>query len=61
MKETKSVGGTFTESQNINKSLLTLGKFLYISGNQFFTWPVLTTNVIKGKQIFSDVQTPNII
>ncbi|KAM7438087.1 Kinesin-related protein 12 [Porites harrisoni] len=25
VKETKSVGGTFTESQNINKSLLTLG------------------------------------
>lgn len=28
MKETKSVGGTFAESQNINKSLLTLGKFV---------------------------------
>ena len=27
MKETKSVGGTFAESQNINKSLLTLGRF----------------------------------
>lgn len=27
VKETKSVGGTFAESQNINKSLLTLGKF----------------------------------
>ena len=26
MKETKSVGGSFTESQNINKSLLTLGE-----------------------------------
>ncbi|KAJ7387306.1 hypothetical protein OS493_004289 [Desmophyllum pertusum] len=28
VKETKSVGGTFAESQNINKSLLTLGKFV---------------------------------
>ncbi|XP_015760237.1 PREDICTED: kinesin-like protein KIF12 [Acropora digitifera] len=28
VKETKSVGGAFTESQNINKSLLTLGKLL---------------------------------
>ena len=28
VKETKSVGGTFTESQNINKSLLTLGEFV---------------------------------
>ena len=29
VKETKSVGGTFAESQNINKSLLTLGKFAF--------------------------------
>ena len=28
VRETKSVGGTFTESQNINKSLLTLGEFV---------------------------------
>ena len=28
VKETKSVGGTLTESQNINKSLLTLGEFV---------------------------------
>lgn len=41
MKETKSVGGAFTESQNINKSLLTLGKLLR------------TVKVIKSEQTLS--------
>ncbi|XP_058963895.2 kinesin-like protein KIF12 isoform X2 [Pocillopora verrucosa] len=34
VKETKSVGGTFTESQNINKSLLTLGNCISALSDQ---------------------------
>lgn len=55
MKETKSVGGSFTESQNINKSLLTLGE-LFLFGS-FHSRPVSSVKLIQSKQTLTCLKT----